>query len=213
VHCPNRLIALVLGVLCLGASSCGGAGDSNATSRDRASSHPRQRSDIVDYDIDDYDSKQRNDGDNDFDSRGGGLYDGDDGEVTRFGRKATPEEMSLVGAAVKRYFAAAVANDASKACSMIAPLLVKNVVKDLSRRTGPPYGHSRTCAELMSKVFKRFHAQLARYADSLSVIDLRLNRGAGPLVFGAKGLPVRQILVVREGGVWKMNALLDSELL
>jgi hypothetical protein len=233
----NALALSAIALLCLCLIACGGvrkSTDSTFQVSSRAavaggvaattSSTPPIRGYVVnDYDNDDHSSNYSDDGDNDdsnkpkdkdndSDNKSNSYYDRDDKSVRGFGQAASAVDAQAVTAVVRRYFAAAAAQDGTTACSLVVSDLARAVPEDLGRSPGPPYARGNTCAVVMSKMFKENRPQLTAYAAMLKVTGVRLKGDRGLAVLGFRTLPGRQIGVTREGDVWKLAALLDSEL-
>jgi hypothetical protein len=151
--------------------------------------------------------------DGDSDGGGSGQYDGDDESVRDFGREAPPADRRAIVALVKSYYTAAVAGDGAKACSLFFSPLARTYPKDLAEGSTRPYLRGlTTCATVASKLFEQYHTQLSNDIATLKVADVRLAGKLGLAVLSFKGLPWRQVEVMREHRVWKMFSLLDSEL-
>ncbi len=164
-------------------------------------------------DGDNDDSTSPPDRDNDSDSNSAGRYDSDDGHVADFGHAAPPADRQAIVALVKRYYAAAVAGDGARACSLFFSPLARTYPKDLAEGSTRPYLHGLTrCPEVASRLFEQYHAQLSLDSATLRVTDVRLSGKLGLVVLGFTKLPSRLIEVMREGRRWTMYALLDSEL-
>ena len=237
----RRLLALLIGMLVsMGSVACGHANPytnpsartpSQATATGRlatlsaADAAPAGRHLFGDYDSDDGrhvvhhsdgdndDSSAPPDKDNDSDSSGKGRYDSDDGSVAEFGHKAPPSDRHAIVALVKSYYIAAVASNGAKACSLFFAPIAKTYPRDLAEGSERPYLRGlKTCAEVASKLFEQYHAQLSTYAATLTVTNVRLNGASGLVVLGFKTLPSHEVEVMREHGTWKMYTLLDTEL-
>jgi hypothetical protein len=214
-------------LLCLWLAACGGtsrsarSASSHSTLATRSAVNAKHEP-FGDYDRDDYvsghgdadndDSKLPKDGDNDSDNATGSYYDKDDQGVRYFGHAANPTDRRAVTALVKRYYVTAVAQDGSAGCALIASPLAKSVAETLGQAMGQPDLRGNTCATVMSKVYKLNHRQLLAYEPTLEVTGVRLEGGSGRAILGFKDLPGRQIGVTRESGVWKIQALIDTEL-
>jgi hypothetical protein len=138
-------------------------------------------------------------------SKGSGVLD--------FGHSATPVDRQAVTALVTRYYAAAAADNSATACSLIISSLANAVPEDYGQAPAPPYLRGgKTCQAVMSRLFTHFHRRMVTDAATLKVTQVRLKTTGGYAVlnFGVK--PEREITVVREGHVWKVSSLLDSEL-
>lgn len=228
---PNRRrarSAVLLIALLLACQALAGCGDSGKSTRESATH--RSAGDAGgslasgDYDGDDFsppssrdadkdDEPQPRDRDGDTDNRSGSYYDGDDDVVRRFGRPAGVGDRRAIESLVKRYFAAADAADGAVVCPMIVSAMRRAVVMTLGHHPpGPAYASGNTCAEVLSKVFRQNHRQLASEDGSLDAIEVRVGDGRGWAVLGFAGLPGRQLPLVREAGGWEIQALLDEEL-
>jgi len=133
--------------------------------------------------------------------------------VVDYGHAASPSEQRAITALVKRYYAAAVAENGAAACSMLYSTLEEAVPEDYGQSPpSQPYMRGKTCPAVVTLLFKHFHPQLALEAPKLRVARVRLveHHGLAILHFGA--LPERQISVAREGHIWRIQMLLDSEI-
>lgn len=182
------LAALALG---LGFCACGGArtgatssaADVSSTARSHASTHKPDRD---------------NDGDN----------NDDDGKVLAYGHAAGPAERRIAVALAKRYFAAAAAEDGAQACGLLAPLFSESVVEMDGHS---PTLRGRTCATVMSKLFKVHHRLLAEKNASIKVIVVRARGDRMLAVLEFPPMPEeRQIEERRVDGTWTVFALLDG---
>jgi hypothetical protein len=175
-----------------------------------------------DYDGDDYyanrgdadndDSHAPRDRDNDADNRSHSYYDVDDRGIRGFGRAAGAIDRGAIVALIRRYYAAAAAEDGSAGCSMLIRSVASSIPQTLGRPPGPPYLAGSTCGPIVAKVFEQDHRQLAIYAKRLRVADVRVAGDHGVVVLDVRPLPARQILVKREGEAWRVSTLLDNEL-
>jgi hypothetical protein len=133
--------------------------------------------------------------------------------VQKSGHPADATDRRAITTLIKRYYAAALAENGAKVCSLLYSTLAEAVPEDYSGEPGVPYMHgAKTCAEAMTLFFKHFHPQLAAEVPKLKValIHLQEHQGAVQLSFGT--LPERETTVSREGHTWKMTTLLDKEL-
>ncbi len=225
----NTLLGvLAIALLSAGCDACGGAGSAASTTTRRMGTSalvaPVARDLSSDYDGDDYGRKSLGgdaddddigaptDRDGDTDNGSGSYYDGDDSRARDFGHAADTAERTAITALVKRYYTAIAAQDGAAACPMVVSAEASSVPETLGRPGGPPNSRGKTCAVVMSKVFALFHKQLSVEAAELEVTGVRVKGNEGVVVLGFKSLPGRQIGVAREGGVWKVTSLVDSEL-
>jgi hypothetical protein len=222
------LAALLLGVYGDACGSSKGSGSTQAiadgaTTTSSSGPSRAERGVIGDYDADDNyngqyeegdndDSHLPKDRDNDSDNGSKSYYDSDDSSVRAYGHAVDTAERQTATALVKRYFTAASKGDGATACSLIVASIASSVPEDLGQDAGPLYARGSSCSTVLSKIFKHYHRQIAAEAMELEVTGVRIDHGVGVAVLGFKTLPGRQLRVAREGGVWRINALLDTEL-
>jgi hypothetical protein len=204
----TRSLPALLAVLLLstGADACGAAGkgagsaslaSSNATSTGAAATTASSTTPAQ--------SHPPKDSDNDNDKPSNSDYDSDD----NFGHAASATDRQAITALVKRYYATAAASDGAMACSLIYSIFAEAIPEDYGQPPGPPGLRGKTCAVVMSKLFKQHHQQLAAQTATLKMARVLIdgNRGWALMSFGT--IPERRMLVHREKGSWKIDALLD----
>lgn len=218
-------------LLVVGATACGeGAKSTSSAShgipaRELSPRHavggPRHA--VGDYDGDDYetsgdadddDSTGRLDRDGDSDNPSGSVYDSDDTNLVSFRHSAGAAETRVVAALVRRYLAIAAAADGAKACSMVLGSIARTASTVLGGVGEPPYSRGKTCAEVLSKIFRFYRRQLTVEAHVLRVLRLGVKGDKGLAVLTAKamlGFPDRVIALQREHGAWKIDGVLDQE--
>jgi hypothetical protein len=199
------LMSLTAVLLSVCVTACGGSsketGSISHASSEAAAPYPTSTPDFTKADADK---------DNDI---GAAADDSNNNRVFDYASPANPTDKRAITGLVKRYYAAAGAEDGTRACSMLYSTFAESVPEDYGRSAGPPYLRGgKTCAAVMVLLFKHLHHQLSVEIPKLKVTHVRLQQhhGLAALSFGA--LPERQILVGREGHNWKIEMLLDSEL-
>ena len=217
-------VTLLLSIVLAACGAAGGGGRSGprASSNTGSSAIPPLLYLNSDYDNDDYqphgddadndDLVKPRDRDNDIDNSSGSYFDGDDRIVRAFGHAASATDRQAITAFVKRYYRVAAALDGAKGCAMQSASISKSLPEVLGRRPGPPYLSGKTCAEVLTKVFRQNYRQIVVYAANLQVSSVRLGGQEGYAILAFKGLPGRALRLFREHGVWKIGALLDGEL-
>lgn len=139
----------------------------------------------------------------------------DDEGVLNYGHPADPTDTRMVSATVRAYYAAAVADEGARACSLIFSLQAEEVIPETysrqSRSGTPPV--EEPCAVVMSRLFKQEHHHLAAKTPTLEVTGVRVE---GPLAlallsFAATPGP-HDIKLRREGDTWRINELFDNGL-
>jgi hypothetical protein len=131
-----------------------------------------------------------------------------------YGQPAGEPDRKAIADVVRRYYAAALAGNGVKACSLLYSTLVEGAPEDYAVPGGPSYLQgARTCAAVERLLFRHFHAQLAAEVPKLRVRGVLLKERRAMALLSFAGLPERDIPVTREGHVWRISALLDDELL
>jgi hypothetical protein len=228
------LLALLVAVLLgLGASACGGAGtrsvsasgsSSGLASVSLASLHSRSgvtpstgrlRGDEDDDDTSEIDNPSTpfdSDADKDNDARdnaGRGYYDGDDGVVRGYGHAAGGADSRAIAALVERYWAAAAVQDGAAGCALLSSARAGSLPEDY----GPSYlPGARTCAAVLTVVFRRLHSPLAGSLGSLEVTEVRVEGGHAEALLGSARMPAGVVEAGREGGAWKLDQVLPTQL-
>jgi len=206
------VLALIsIAILALGASACGSTaghsasdGSSSAGTTDVANPTPAWLKTSTSY------ARVDDDKDNDV---GASHDDTSNNRVLDFGHPADASDKRAIATLVKRYYATALADDAARGCSMIYSTLAEAIPEDYGEPGGPEYMLGvKTCPAAMSALFKHFHSQLEVEVPKLQITHVLIKGRKGIVVLGFGTLPEREILVDREAHVWKIAALLDSEL-
>jgi hypothetical protein len=152
----------------------------------------------------------KRDSDGDTDNPGSSYYDKDDAEILAYGKAANTKDRLQITALVKRYYAVAAAGDGAAGCSLTYSLIDESTVENYAQNH--PTLRGKTCAEVMSNQFEQDRAQLAAGSARLHVISVRVGENRGYALLGAGKRPERSLLVHRESGAWKTEALVDSAL-
>jgi hypothetical protein len=138
----------------------------------------------------------------------------DDEEIEIYGRPATAAEYRSAAGFAKSYFAAAAAEDGATACTLLVPPLAKAIAGDYEKPSDPSYLRGKTCAQVMTKLFKHRHKLMAAEAAGLEVTDVRVSRTTKTafVLLAFKGIRERRFMgVERFGKAWKLEALMDSQ--
>ena len=70
----------------------------------------------------------------------------------------------------------------------------------------------RTCVEVEQVLFSLNHERLVNSLATLAIVGLRVRGSHGRALLGFKTAPEREIPVVRVGGSWKVDSLIDQEI-
>lgn len=198
------LTVLVLGLALTG---CGHTGKTESPSAHASATSVKPQSATATAGVPSTTSTEANlkiDSDEDNDNPTSAHYDADDNVVLSYGQAASEADRRAIADVVRRYYMAAVAGDGAKGCSLVYSLLVETAPEDLSQT--PREGE--TCSQAMSKFFKRDHTQFKADTTRIKLTRARVHGDSG-LALVRLGTRERRVLVHREGGVWKVNTLLD----
>ena len=190
----NPIGILVVAALGLGFVACGG---SSGSSSSQGTSAARDEASVTAYFPND-----KNDRDNDND------HNDDDEGVLGYGHAADASDQQASVALVTSYFAAAAAENGSAACSLLAPFIAESVVEN--------YGHTadlsgKTCATVMSKLFKLHHALFLTKHETLRIPAVRVEGDKALAILEFPTIPeVREIAERRVGTTWRVLDLSDG---
>jgi hypothetical protein len=202
---------MVIATLAVALCACGGAGSTvtktvKAPNPDDENIKPATTSGPAPVE-----AKADADKDNDI----GAPYDDKNNRLAfAFGRPASPSEQRAITTLVKRYYAAALAENGARGCALLYSTLAEAAPEDDSREPGTPayMKGATTCREVLTKLFTHYHAQLAAEQPKLEVTRVRLEEHHGFAFLSFHTMPERRISVQREGHVWKLSQILDEEL-
>jgi hypothetical protein len=130
-----------------------------------------------------------------------------------YGPRADAADRQEIVAVVKRYYAAAAAQDGAKACSLLYSGIAKSVPEDYGESPGTPYMDGKTCAAVLSKLFEHRNGQPTADLAAMEVADVRVNIYNEALVL--LRLPTKtydEVSLHREGKSWKILQLLGGPL-
>jgi hypothetical protein len=143
--------------------------------------------------------------DNDNDGDGGG-------DDLNWGHAASAADRRAVTALVRRYYTLADMGDGAAACSLIYSIFAEEVPEVYGEGSGEPGLRGKTCAVVVSKLFRLRRGQLSVDVASLDVRRVRVKELRGLAILSFRNMPERDIPVHREHRVWKIEALIDSGL-
>jgi hypothetical protein len=142
------------------------------------------------------------DADGDKDKNNNNRYDSDD----NFGHEASTTDKLAVTSLVKRYYAAAAEGDGTKACLLISSILAESVAEEYGRL---PALRGDSCAAVMSKLLEWHRQELAADVARLRVTKVQVDGSQGWVLLSFGRRYERRMLVHRDSGAWKIDALLD----
>lgn len=206
----RQLAVAVVAALALGLCACGGAG-STVTKTVKAPDPDDEPRPVAVTPPPPVETKADADKDNDI---GAAPDDKNNSRAFDFGHAASPSERRAITALVKRYYAAALADNGARGCALLFSTLAEAAPRDDSQEPGTPayMQGARTCAQVLAKLFNHAHPQLTLELPKLRVTRVRLEEHHGFAFLSFGTLPERSISVQREGHVWKLTQILDEEL-
>jgi hypothetical protein len=222
------LLAAVLTLVSLGASSCGGTdghtGQTARSSSGGSSSQVAQGNATSSY-LNDGDEDATNDNDldngqadndNDYpednppDPENDKYHDRDDSGILSYGHRANTTDTHEIATLVEHYYSAAAAEDGNSACLLLLPGFAKGLAEDYGRSPGPTYLRGgKSCQTVLAKLFLHFHPQLT---NSVTITNARVNGNQGLALLGSHTMPASDMPVERKNGHWKIVAILASPL-
>ena len=138
------------------------------------------------------------------------TFDSDDNPVRYYGHEAGAGDRQAITALLTHYYAAAAREDGAKACPLINSLIAETILENYGHQ---PASRGKTCAVIMSKLFKQTHQQLTVDSATLTITSVRVEGGTALVLlrFAKAPLP-NHIAVHREGRTWKIWELFDAHM-
>jgi hypothetical protein len=127
----------------------------------------------------------------------------------RYGGRASPADAAAIAGLVKTYYAASAAGEAARACSLLSTSLASGLAAT-EGGTGTQ-GSSAACAKGLAPQLEEQHARLLGEDPASMRVEAVYAKGDSALaVFAFKTAPESEIVLAREGGAWKIDALFGS---
>jgi hypothetical protein len=140
-------------------------------------------------------------------------HDGDDGDDdVSWGHAASAADFRAVVAVVRAYYAAGAAGNGARGCSLIYSLLADEIPELYGEGSGPPELRGKTCAVVVSKLFRHHRAHFRADSAWLRVFRVRVRGLRGLAFVRLPDTPIHDIPVHREHAAWRVEALIDSPL-
>ncbi len=129
------------------------------------------------------------------------------------GVAASRANRQAITALVKDYYAAALAGDGARACSLLHRQLADSVAEDYGNQASSPELRGKTCPVVMSKVFRYRRGQPTSDIAGIEVTGVRIVDGDMAIaLLRSPTMAVGETSLQREGGIWRMDQLLGSSL-
>lgn len=132
--------------------------------------------------------------------------------IAEYGHEASPADKQAITALVKRYYAAAAADDGATACSLIHSTLSESVAEDYGQAPGPANLRGKTCEVVMSKLFRQLPGQPGPVLAATEVTGVRVEGRKGYALLHSTAIPEGDIAVEREVGTWRVGTLIGGAL-
>ncbi len=197
------LLAVPLVMSCLGIVACGEVG-----SKTEDAQRDKQTSTAL------APGYQVRDNDDDYDNAHGTAtrYDLDDNPTLDFGHLADVADAAAITELVKRYYAAAAAENGAAGCHMLLPAMAESLPEEYATPSGGESANGSTCAVVLTKAFKRQHARYVSRNASLLVTSVRVEGVQGLALMQFKGILDAHLRVRHYGGEWTVRQLIDEGL-
>jgi hypothetical protein len=132
-----------------------------------------------------------------------GGRDPDDAAILAgFGHGASPAEARPIIVAAKRYYAAAKANRARAACSLVAPSSARLMAAEFGRFGFPYAHHAKTCRETLSLIFGHLVHRLSAPVVALNVI---VRGDSAHVLIASRTMPTALLSMQRWHGAWTIT--------
>ena len=130
-----------------------------------------------------------------------------DAHISSYGSPAPEPERREITALVKRYYAAAAADDGVTACRLLDPTLARAVSNDYGGPTGSPETRGETCPVVLAKLLEHDPGEPFADLGTTRVTGVRLNpNGSEAFVqLSSRDMPTGEIFVQRKGQGWQVG--------
>lgn len=146
------------------------------------------------------------DTDGDYDNEGKGWYDPDDAKTFDYGQAADTGDRREVTTLVKRYYAAAAADDGALACSLTYWVVAEVLAEEYAGEEEAP------CPSGAARLFRRMHRRFATDAAAMRVTGVRVEGERGLALVSFGNAPTRYVIVHRQGHTWRIYYPFDAGL-
>lgn len=134
------------------------------------------------------------------------FFDSDDAAFRAAGQPARASERRAVETLVERYYQAARASDGRSACAMLFTIYADAVPEDFGRGS-PTFSRGKSCATVMTKLFRHAQPQLSTLFQLGRVVEVRVEGNQGRAIIGGTSMPASYVALHRERGAWRIDDL------
>lgn len=127
-----------------------------------------------------------------------------DDYISTYGHEASEPERHQVAQLVSRYYAAALAGRGAAACALVYSSLANSVAEEYGGAVGL---RDSSCSIVLPRLFEHVPALSTADLASTRVTGVRLRGARGFVQLSSRGMLTGEIAIQREGGSWKLVAL------
>ncbi len=136
--------------------------------------------------------------------------DRDDRATFAYGHTASAAEARAIASVVRAYYAAAAAGNGAAGCKVLLAGFAGSLAEAYAEVSGPPYLRgARTCAAVMSALFRHFRPELE---EAITVVEVRVADGRAQVIVGSRRMRASSISLVRSDGAWRVNEIIGQAL-
>jgi hypothetical protein len=196
------VLALLCAVTLLG-TGCGAAHRSARSSSAPSQSAPAK--DAIVRESRPTKSYDKLDGDSDTDDEHPRARGDDEQPLLRsYGPRASAQDARAVAALVTGYYAVSAAGQAVRACSLLDAAVLAGLLATRPQGTGG-------CAAALAPLLREQHPRLLEEeVSTMRVLAVHVRDDVGLAVLGFRHTPESQIVLKRERGAWKLDALFGA---
>jgi hypothetical protein len=193
------LLTSILGcLLCVGATACGSASQSDSSTRENSSTTTSTRTGYATNGTAHVGSDSQS-----------ALPPQNEDYISTFGHEAPEPDRREIATLVQHYYAAGIAGDGAKACSMLPASVARVVPEEYgSPPGGSPELRGKTCATVLAKMFRHVPGQTPADIATTRIMGVRLLGNEAYVQLTSPSMPTGEMYVKREHGKWTIELLI-----
>lgn len=135
-------------------------------------------------------------------------YPHGDTSIQTYGHKAAASDTEAIASIVRRYYSALGAGNGAGACELLSASIGGMIVRTFGNS---PALHGKSCGAILQALFKSGPARES-LRKGVEVTAVRVNGDRAFALLHGPTISSGEIPMLREGGSWKVNALVGSNL-
>lgn len=135
-------------------------------------------------------------------------YPHGDTSIQTYGHKAAASDTEAIASIVRRYYSALGAGNGGGACELLSASIAGMIVRTFG---SSPALHGKGCGTILQALFKSGPARVS-LRKGVEVTAVRVNGDRAFALLHGPTISSGEIPMLREGGSWKVNALMGSSL-